>query len=74
MAAQQTLSSRSWYFYQPYQKWTGGCTVPLGLGPSAGVMVGNLLHFLGMAGKHCHRWNVVKDERVPLGYIFSSRF
>lgn len=52
MAAQQTLSSRSLYFCQPYQRQEGSCTMPLGLGPSAGVTVGNLLHSLGMAGKH----------------------
>lgn len=41
--------------------------MPLGLGPSAGVTVGNLLHSLGMAGKHPQRCNTVKDEGVPLG-------
>lgn len=74
MTAPQTLYSRICIFVQPYQRWPGGCAVPLGLGCSAGVRLGNLLHSLGMGGKYCQRWNAVKDKGVPLGYIFLPAF
>lgn len=62
-------------FVQPYQRWAGGCTVPLGLGPSAGVVMDNLLHSLGMSGKHRQRGSAVKDEGLLLGYyIFLPGF
>jgi len=43
VAAQRHVPPEAGISVQPCRRWAGGCRVPLGLGPSGGVAMGDLL-------------------------------